>query len=207
VVHLGLKHVESLVDGREINFLLIAVGALLLMFGYRYYRMSIYFAGFMFGAAPVFHWTQMFLRPFTCMSISLATGIMTAAVALEIEALGVLMLGAMWGLVITYLFNGIFLSRVGYAMCACNAPLYAAMGVLVPLCAAIAYQVHQPRKMAASRTAVRQRYSPTRRRWGDTTSCEALFLSSTDILTSTVWPSSLAVFLATTGWLYAACRS
>merc|ERR1712188_291521 len=121
----------------------VLVGLILLLFGYRFYKPTLFLGGFTFCGAMTFELVSQAYSPFTTYGSAVSAGIIGGTIAVYAYPLGVFTIGGLWGISLTLLLNGLFLSRVGYVMGQSNVLLWIAGCILGPLFGALALVVHR----------------------------------------------------------------
>jgi len=119
------------------------VGFLLLLFGYRFYKPALFLGGFTLAAVITFQLVSQSYSPFTTYGAAICSGIIAGTVVVFFYAVGVFVLGSIWGIVIALLLNGLFLSRISYVICECDTLLWMAISILSILFGLLAIVVHR----------------------------------------------------------------
>lgn len=121
----------------------VFVGLVLLLFGYRFYKPALFLGGFTLAAVVTFQLVSQSYSPFTTYGASICSGIIAGTVVVFFYAIGVFVLGGLWGIVIALLLNGLFLSRISYVMCECNTLLWMVTSIFAILFGLLAIVVHR----------------------------------------------------------------
>jgi len=125
------------------NIIAGIIGTLLLFFGYRFYKPSVFFGGFVLGAVAVFQYcvTTSHLAAY---GAGACAGIIFGTLAVVFYELGVFFLGALWGCTLALLLNGLYLSRISYVACeGCNTLLWVALVGLGLLFGLLSLTLHE----------------------------------------------------------------
>jgi hypothetical protein len=125
----------------------LVLGTLLTFFGYRFYKPSIFFGGFTLGAVSVFEYCYVYSNP-AAYGAGLCSGIIFGTLAVVFYHLGVFFLGALWGITLGIVLNGLFLSRISYVLCECNTLLWTAVVTLGILFGLLSLTVHEHKQDA-----------------------------------------------------------
>jgi len=131
------------------NIVAIVVGFLLLFFGYRFYKPTLFLGGFTFAAMFTFE-LCLHLSHTAAYGAGAAAGIIGGTLSVYIYPLGVFVLGALWGTVLSLILNGFFISRIGYVVCQCNTILWIVMPFFAVLFGLFTIVVHRHRENDAA---------------------------------------------------------
>merc|ERR1711985_81602 len=74
------------------------VGMILLLFGYRFYKPTLFLGGFTFCAVLTFQLVSQGYSPFTTYGSATSAGIIGGTVAVYLYPLGVFVIGSLWGI-------------------------------------------------------------------------------------------------------------
>jgi len=127
------------------NIISMMVGWCLLFFGYRFYKPTLFMGGFSFAAMFTFELCLQFSHT-AAYGAGAAAGFIGGTLAVYVYPLGVFLLGALWGTVLSFILNGFFLSRVDYVLCKCNTLFWIVLPVFAIIFGLFTYVVHRHRE-------------------------------------------------------------